>query len=460
MIREGDTVIVRMHDDESSHMLMVKDSQKLFKKKVNVESLVGAPYGSVFEVTGTELIRVQDSAAIDLDNFENTQVVAEIDEKEDNSKKIIVKGDNSYYNDTNTAQKLTVEEIHKLKEDGASGSTIIQSLIANSDTWNSKTEFAQEKWLKRKQKRYIKRIRIIESTPLSLCEVYHTKSRDKICGLRHDSLAHILSHSGVYAGAKVLLVESCIGLLVGTFAQRMQGAGKIFAVYAGQQPHFELVDALNLNDDATSIIQPLASKELGSASADVRKTGLLAASDMPVFVPQAVDQSQSMEVVNNKITSDNPDSSEEPAKQTRSYNSTGRKPEVLHRTRHEIRCGVNSLVIACRYNVLPILKKALHLLAPSSPLVLYCEFVEPLIECYMFLVQNSLAIRMLVSDTWMREFQTLPGRVHPQMYMSTSSGFILSGIYVGGVEKIDCDAPIPSRPLNEKPSKSKKQRKS
>ena len=37
MIREGDTVIVRMHDDESSHMLMVKDSQKLFKKKVNVE---------------------------------------------------------------------------------------------------------------------------------------------------------------------------------------------------------------------------------------------------------------------------------------------------------------------------------------------------------------------------------------------------------------------------------------
>jgi hypothetical protein len=33
----------------------------------------------------------------------------------------------------------------------------------------------------------------------------------------------------------------------------------------------------------------------------------------------------------------------------------------------------------------------------------------------------------------MREFQTLPGRVRPDMFMSTSGGYILSGIYVGMV---------------------------
>jgi hypothetical protein len=37
----------------------------------------------------------------------------------------------------------------------------------------------------------------------------------------------------------------------------------------------------------------------------------------------------------------------------------------------------------------------------------------------------------------MRDFQTLPGRVHPQMYMSTTSGYILSGVYAGGVESIE-----------------------
>ena len=31
----------------------------------------------------------------------------------------------------------------------------------------------------------------------------------------------------------------------------------------------------------------------------------------------------------------------------------------------------------------------------------------------------------------MREFQTLPGRFHPEMFMSTTGGFLLTGIYVG-----------------------------
>jgi tRNA (adenine-N(1)-)-methyltransferase non-catalytic subunit len=63
-------------------------------------------------------------------------------------------GDNRSYFDNNTAQKLKDTDIHNLRDSGASGSEIINSLIANSDTWTNKSEFAQEKWLKRKQKKY------------------------------------------------------------------------------------------------------------------------------------------------------------------------------------------------------------------------------------------------------------------------------------------------------------------
>jgi len=89
------------------------------------------------------------------------------------------------------------------------------------------------------------------------------------------------------------------------------------------------------------------------------------------------------------------------------------------------------LIIACRYHPLPILKEAIVLLAPSSPFVVYCEYMEPLVECFTYLHQEALAMRLHITDTWMREFQTLPGRVHPEMHMTTSAGFILSGIYVG-----------------------------
>ncbi len=69
-------------------------------------------------------------------------------------------------------------------------------------------------------------MRLIKCTPATLCEVYHNKSREKICGLRWDSLSQILSHSGIHAGRRVLIVESCIGLVVGSVAYRMRGEGR------------------------------------------------------------------------------------------------------------------------------------------------------------------------------------------------------------------------------------------
>ena len=91
------------------------------------------------------------------------------------------------------------------------------------------------------------------------------------------------------------------------------------------------------------------------------------------------------------------------------------------------------LIIACKYRPLPILKQALYVLQPSSSFVIFHEFLEPLVDCYLYLQANGLALRLVLSDTWMREFQTLPGRVRPDMYMSTTGGYILSGIYVGQV---------------------------
>jgi hypothetical protein len=92
-----------------------------------------------------------------------------------------------------------------------------------------------------------------------------------------------------------------------------------------------------------------------------------------------------------------------------------------------------SLILACKYRPLPILKQALYLLHPSCPFVIFHEFMEPLVDCYLYLQQNNLALRLVLSDTWMREFQTLPGRVRPDMFMSTSGGFLLTGVYVGMV---------------------------
>jgi len=99
----------------------------------------------------------------------------------------------------------------------------------------------------------------------------------------------------------------------------------------------------------------------------------------------------------------------------------------------------HSLIIASKYDPLPILTQALTLLVSGCPFVVYHEYLEPLVLCYNYLILNELAIRIVLADTWKRQFQVLPGRTHPSMYMSASGGFLLYGTYVGtvGVDKVD-----------------------
>ena len=84
---------------------------------------------------------------------------------------------------------------------------------------------------------------------LSVCH-----DQDKVCGLRWDTLAQILSFSGLYAGSRVLIFDSVLGLVVGSAAYRMRGMGRILAAFAGQQPHFSILDFLNLKPSDLDII--------------------------------------------------------------------------------------------------------------------------------------------------------------------------------------------------------------
>ncbi|CAM9271442.1 unnamed protein product, partial [Ectocarpus fasciculatus] len=414
-IQEGDTVIYLMHDSkEMGSMLKVnpREQQKMGSKRYSVRALIGAPYGSVFELQQRHLQPVQEYA-----------ILGEVPEVATGASFV---GDNSQYFDDNTAQRLKTEDIHQLREQGASGHDIIRSLIQNSDTWENKSQFAREKWLARKQKRYVRRVRIVKCTPDILADVYHLKSKDKICNLRAETLAQLMAHGGAHAGAKVLVFESCVGLVLGAAAYRMGGRGTLLAAYGGQQPHFELIDRLNMSEDDINIIKvcvtvfliTVHSEEIGPAAAELLDSGFkstaCATPAAQLAEGGAAECSRAMSRRASLI----------------SYKKSGRADEELAVSRRFLRSGLNGLIIATKYDPLPILKESLVLLYPSSPFVVFCEFMEPLVECYNYLHQNGLAIRMQLCDTWKREFQTLPGRCHPEMRMTTSGGYILSGIYV------------------------------
>ena len=141
-IKAGDTVVLRLQDEPLNLLFSIGDAdQRIGKSRISTNSLIGFDYSSLFQINDRKLDIINDEE-FDLDNL-----LGDIDATDQSN--ALKKGDNRLYVDTNTAQKLQKEDIQSMKSSGISGSEIIKNLIVNSDTWSSKTEFSQEKWLKR-----------------------------------------------------------------------------------------------------------------------------------------------------------------------------------------------------------------------------------------------------------------------------------------------------------------------
>jgi hypothetical protein len=265
MIRENDTVIVRSVDEinPAYYILQAAIDQKLGKTKISLLDVVGDPYTSCYELNRRKFQRIVDvQSTVDLEGTDSMgdaegEVPTETTNETNitNSKKQkVIKGNNSGYVDNNTAQKLKDIDIQQFKEQGLSASEIIKSLIDNSETFALKSDFAQEKWIKRKEKKYLKKYQIFPANPLTLCESSYRKNHDKVSNLRYESFAQLLSQAGIHAGCHVLVLESMVGMVIGACAYRMAGEGRILTLYGGQQPHLNMAKFYNLDNKALSII--------------------------------------------------------------------------------------------------------------------------------------------------------------------------------------------------------------
>lgn len=184
-------------------------------------------------------------------------------------------------------QNLKAKDIEAMREAGMGGEAIVEALLTNSETYESKTLFAQvvitlpitsitvnyfppntflilcnwetglvhqygivpassrlakavetmsaiavhmqAKYRKRKADKYMAQATLIRPTARSVAEAYFGKSPQKIQCMRADTLALLLSLANIGAHARVLVVETCGGLVTGAIAERMGGTGLVRA---------------------------------------------------------------------------------------------------------------------------------------------------------------------------------------------------------------------------------------
>lgn len=436
-MREGDYVVLKRGDIFKAAQIQAKKKVIFEKQWFFLDNAVGHLYNSTFEIHGGHLqLKKSSDAAGSTDSKEGAGV------------------DNRNIVDDGKSQKLTRDDIEMLKEKGLKGQEIIQQLIDNSSTFKDKTEYAQDKYIKKKKKKYENSVTILKPSCRILAMMYHGREPGKICHLRYDTLAQMLTLANIHAGSKLLVFETCAGLVLGAVMERMGGHGSVVQLYPGGGPVRAGVDSFGfpahflntLHEFPISRVNALLAGTLDAAGkgpdADEQLTNAEEEQRQPAAEQQGSPEELSMDTSTADSDSREP---EEREKERRREAKEQEKRQRLDEKRKKLAAAVavlkdknaDGLVIASRFHPCPVLMGLLPLLAPSRPFVVYSQYKEPLVECYVKLKELGGTVNLQLTNTWLRHYQVLPNRTHPMLLMSGGGGYLLSGTTV---------APGPSKP--------------
>ncbi|KAI5277793.1 Trna (Adenine(58)-N(1))-Methyltransferase Non-Catalytic Subunit Trm6 [Manis pentadactyla] len=447
-IRDGDFVVLKREDVFKAVQVQRRKKVTFEKQWFYLDNVIGHSYGTTFEVTSGGSLQPKKR---------KEEPTSETKEAGTDNRNII---------DDGKSQKLTQDDIKALKDKGIKGEEIVQQLIENSTTFRDKTEFAQDKYIKKKKKKYEAIITVVKPSTRILSIMYYAREPGKINVLlphkfhmRYDTLAQMLTLGNIRAGNKMIVMETCTGLVLGAMMERMGGFGSIIQLYPGAGPvraatacfgfpksflsglyEFPLnkVDSL-LN--GTFCAEMLSSEPKDSASAEEcngaleeKPTSEQENEDSMAEAPESnhPEEQETMEIVSQDLEYKEPKERES----KKDYIQEKQRRQEEQRKRHLEAAALLSernadgLIVASRFHPTPLLLSLLDFVAPSRPFVVYCQYKEPLLECYTKLRERGGVINLRLSETWLRNYQVLPDRSHPKLLMSGGGGYLLSGFTV------------------------------
>ncbi|KAM7368144.1 hypothetical protein PAMP_014391 [Pampus punctatissimus] len=432
-IKEGDYVVLKRGDIFKAVQIQTRKKVIFEKQWFFLDNAVGHLYSSTFEIVSGGTLQPQKK--------KNTESSSDAKEAGTDNRNIL---------DDGKSQKLTRDDIEMLKEQGLKGQEIIQQLIDNSSTFRDKTEYAQDKYIKKKKKKYENTVTILKPSCRILAMMYHGREPGKICHLRYDTLSQMLTLANIHAGSKVLVFETCAGLVLGAVMERMGGYGSVIQMYPGGGPVRAGVESFGfpahfhdtLHDFPICHVNALLAGTLDTtakdpSSADSKQSNVAAEGEQtqPEAEQHGSPEEQSMET--NTGTAAGQDQEEE-EKERRKEAKAQEKKVKLEEKRKKLAAAAallegrnaDGLVIASRFHPCPVLMGLLEFLSPSRPFVVYSQYKEPLIECYTKLREHGGTVNLRLTDTWLRHYQVLPNRTHPMLLMSGGGGYLLSGTTV------------------------------
>lgn len=392
-IQEGSYVLIQMPSDNKRLFQMNKGSSVNLGKfgTFRADDIIGHPFGYTYEIVGEKQLRiVQEEFTRD----ENDVIVDELQPDEHNQD----------VNDDPSAQQLTMQEIEELKKQSADGGRkLIDKVINSHSAFQKKTTFSQEKYIKRKEQKYLKRFTPLPIGTSELISFYLDKEAHRILDISEESLGLLLSLANIKPGGTYLVVDDMSGLLVAALLERMQGDGTIVVAHDGEHANLDCLKYLNLSEEYI-------------------ESRVKSINWLEFFEPEEA------ETVEPKT--------QEELKKLKSHH---RKRYYMRKKRYDNFLQVRNLIDGSAFDALvmgtelyvpSVISRLIPVVRGSCPIVVYDAAKESLVETTLVLQKDRSVLAPTIVETRVRRYQTLPGRLHPHMTMRGGGGYLLHGLRV------------------------------
>lgn len=354
--------------------------------------------------------------------------------------------DNRHITDDGLSQSLTPDDIQKLREECSSSSEIVSQIVENSKTFASKTEYSQEKYLKKKEKKYFEFVQIKRPNIRLIADIMYRQSAEKIYNIRMDQLSQLVSYSGVCGVGNYLLYESGTNGLVPATLLNSIGSNteaKLVHMHPGNVPQKQALLALNLKQEqldrcvSVNLYSVLRQYYQGNEPA---LTETILESGKHKLDPDDIDETNGVQPAKLiKLDCSESNDANEANGVAHDMNEDNKIPSTINKEQWMIEndraCAilkdqVDALVICAKEHPSTILKSLLPFVKPSRPIVIYNTSREVLADLYVEMKSAYSVTNLKITSNWLRSYQILPNRTHPEINMSTNSGFLLTGYTV------------------------------
>ncbi|XP_034473977.1 tRNA (adenine(58)-N(1))-methyltransferase non-catalytic subunit TRM6 [Drosophila innubila] len=401
----------------------------LGKEHLELKSLLDQPYGSTFKMCVKETKAgkrgAQRQHTLELASDNELRSIRDVLNISSSG------ADNRDISDNGEAQALKSQDIEQLREACNESSKIIEKLVENSKTFHTRTEYSQDKYLLKKEKKYFEFVQIRQPSIRLMADIFHRQDADKILGIRVDTLSQIISYSGVSGFGNYLLYESGTNGLLPAAMLNSIGAdteATLVHMHPGNVPQKQALLALKLpleqqqrciSVNLYSVLREFYQGDnfeatLTATAAEAEEKTAKNASD-----DTTEEQTETIEPTIKKPKLDeSPNAHRSGALRWQLENK--RASTLMH-------AKFDSLVMAAKEHPSNIIQALLPLVKPSRPVVIFSTCKELLQETYMELKTSGKVTNLHVTSNWLRTYQILPNRTHPEVNMSGNSGYLLTG---------------------------------